>query len=606
MKPKKNRPAKPSPEEPIKDNTRAVPLHLPAIALLVILCSIIYYNSLSNGFVYSDYGCIVENRYIKQTARLIPDLFTHSYYKIAGLEASYRPVSTASYFLIYAFAELDPFYYHLVSLLLHILNTVMVYLLANFVIKDRLKALVAGGLFASHPVLTETINCIAFNDDLLTTFFFLLAFLAYIHITAERLKSSIIAFSLSLLFYLLGLLSKEMAITFPAVIVLYDLVLRDGGSDAPGFGHWWDILKKRASFYAGYAAVTLFYLFLRFYVFKIPAESAKSSYGGLVDRMVYLPDHIFNFIRLMVFPANLNADHMFAYPDGFFSSTNLVGFIVVMALSVGSFYVYRYSKVAFFGLWWCLITLAPVSNLIEIFHPLAERYLYLPLIGFCLVVAVLIFWLVGRLITGTSTVNLVSSILVVGIISLYSAATIARNPVWQNNYSLWSKTIQDSPHSLAANGGLGMAYMKRGMLEEARRQFEITIKLYPDHHKSFYNLGLIYSQKGDLKKSIYYFERSVALNPEWIRGHYNLATLYAKQGALERAITHYSRVIELDPDMVEAHYNLGMAYAMQRRLKRAILEWETVLQLDPRHTAARNNLAKARRMLESAGRSEKN
>ena len=606
MKRKKARPAKRQPEESIKDQTNAVHFHLLGIALLVILCSIVYYNSLSNEFVYSDYGCIVENRYIKQTGRLIPDLFNLSYYKIAGLETSYRPVSTVSYFLIYSFAQLDPFYYHLASLLLHILNVVLVYVLANSIIQHRLKALIAGGLFASHPVLTEAVNCIAFNDDLLTTFFFLLSFLVYTRINAQQVKFRMGAYGLSLLFYLMGLLSKEMAITLPVVIVLYDLVLRDDGSEAPGFRYLLNILKKRASVYAGYAAISVFYLFLRFYLFKIPAESAKSSYGSLAERIVYLPDHLFNYIRLMVFPANLNADHMFSYPDSFFSSVNLVGFAIVMALAGGGFYVHRYSKVAFFGLWWFLITILPVSNLIEIFHPLAERYLYLPLIGFCLVVPVLVFGLVGRLITRTPTANLVSSILIVGLIGIFSAATIARNPVWQNNYSLWTKTLQASPHSLAANGGLGMVYMERGMLEEARRQFEIAIKLYPDHHKSYYNLGLIYHQTGDLNKSINYFNRSVALDPGSVRGHYNLATLYAKQGKMEPAIAHYTKVIELDPEMVEAHYNLGMAYAMKRQLERAVAQWEIVLKLEPRHTAARNNLAKARRMLDSAGRSKNN
>jgi tetratricopeptide (TPR) repeat protein len=606
MKRKKTGPTKRPPEESLTDKTNAAHIHLAGIALLVILCSIVYSNSLSNGFVYSDFGCIVENRYIKQPARLFPGLFNHSYYKIAGLETSYRPVSTASYFLVYAFAQLDPFYYHLASLLLHTLNVALIYALAFFILQHRLKALVAGGLFASHPVLTETVNCIAFNDDLLTTFFFLLAFLIYARIKTDQVKSSMAACGLSLLFYLLGLLSKEMAITLPVVIVLYDLVLRDGGSDAPGFGHLLDILKKRAPFYAGYAAVSLFYLFLRFYLFKVPAESAKSSYGSLVERIIYLPGHLFNYIRLMVFPANLTADHMFSYPDSFFSSANLVGFAIVTALAGAGFYVYRYSKVAFFGLWWFLITIMPVSNLIEIFHPLAERYLYLPLIGFCLVVPVLIFGLAGRLITRTHTANLVSAILIIGMIGIYSAATIARNPVWRDNYSLWTKTLQASPHSLAANGGLGMVYMERGMLEEARRQFEIAIKLYPDHHKSYYNLGLIYHQKGDLKKSMYYFNRTVALDPDSVRGHYNLATLYAKQGKMETAIAHYTQVIELDPEMVEAHYNLGMAYAMKRQLERAISHWEIVLQLEPRHTAARNNLAKARRMLNSAGRPENN
>jgi len=585
---------------------QTAPGHWLPVLVLMLLCLVVYYNSLSNGFVYDDFGSIVENRYIKQPGKFLASLFNQSYYKMAGLEASYRPVASLSYLLIYSIAELNPFYYHLTSLLLHTLNAILVYCLANFILQNRLSALISGCLFACHPVLSEAVNCIDFNDDLLTGLFYLLALLFYIRIKAEHVKFNIGAYGLSLFFYLLGLLSKEMAITLPAIILLYDLILRDADRDPLTFRQLPNILKKRASFYCGYMAVTLFYLFLRFFLFHHSGESLKSSYGSLFERIIYLPGHIFSFIRLIVFPTNLNADYVFSYPDRFLDSMNLMGFAVVMGLAGTSFFIYRYSKEIFFGIWWCFITLFPVSNLIEIYHPLAERYLYLPLIGFCLVVPIIIYGLAGRLITKPPMAKMVSLILVLVIISFYSTTTMARNPDWQDNFSLWSKTVQTSPNSLVARGGLGLAYQERGMLDEARKHFEIAIKLYPAHAKSYYNLGLLFHRKGDLKRAMEYFNRSVTLDPESIRGYYNLATLYAKQGLMDMAIRYYTKVIELDPELVEAHYNLGMAYATQRKLKPAISEWEQVLQLDPDHTHARNNLAKAKRIMDSTGRQNDN
>ena len=155
------------------------------VALLVLLCLIVYHNSLSNEFVYDDFGSIVENKYITQPGQFLSALFGPSYFKIAGLEASYRPVATLSYFLIYTFAELNPFYYHLASLLLHTLNAVLVYWLANLILKNQLGALIAGLLFASHPALSEAVNCIDFNDDLLAAFFFLLSLIFYIRLKTE-------------------------------------------------------------------------------------------------------------------------------------------------------------------------------------------------------------------------------------------------------------------------------------------------------------------------------------------------------------------------------------------------------------------------------------
>jgi len=578
--------------------------HWLPVALLVLLCLIVYYNSLSNGFVYDDFGSIVENKYIKQPGQILSSLFNQSYFKIAGLEASYRPVATLSYFLIYAFAELNPFYYHLASLILHTLNAVLVYWLANLILKNQLGALIAGLLFASHPALSEAVNCIDFNDDPLAALFFLLSLIFYIRLKAEYVSANIRGYSLALIFYFLGVLSKEMAITLPAIILLYDFVLRDGERNRLTIKNLLNTLEKRAYFYSGYVAVSLVYLFIRFFIFVSPGGYLNASYGSLIKRIIYLPGHIFSFIELTIFPANLTADYVFSYPDSFFNVSNLLGFAGVMGLAGLSFLVYRYSKAVFFGIWWFLITLFPVSNLIEIYNPLAERYLYIPIIGFCLVVPTVIGGAVRRRFTRPAVATVVTLLPTLVILGLYSAATLARNPDWRNNFVLWSKTVQSSPNSLVAHGGLGMAYLNQGMLNEAQQQFETAIRLYPNDAKGFYNLGLVYHQKGNLKKAMENYNRSVTLNPDLVRAHYNLATLYVQQGAIDPAIRHYVKVTELDAEVIEAHYNLGLAYAMQGKLKQAISEWENVLQLDPHNKSAGNNLAKAKEMIKSSGGSD--
>jgi protein O-mannosyl-transferase len=478
---------------------------------------------------------------------------------------------------------------------------ILVYWMANLILQHRLRALIAGLLFACHPALSEAVNCISFNDDLLATFFFLSSFIFYIRIKTGETASPIRGYFPALLCYFFGLLSKEMAITLPAIILLYDQVLRDRKQGAIRFEQVLKKLKERAFLYAGFIGVSLVYLCLRFFIFFNPRESLKASAGSLLERIIYLPGHIYSFIRLTIFPANLNADYVFAYPESWFESSNLIGFAVVMTLVGAAFFIYRYSKVIFFGLGWFLITLFPVYNLIEIYNPFAERYLYLPIIGFCLGAAALINELAMRRFTNPATATVVTLIPVIVVLSLYASVTMVRNRDWQNNFVLWSKTVQSSPDSLTARGGLGMAYLARGQLDDAAQQFQTAIKLNPADHKSYYNLGLVYHKKGDLKTALEYFNRSLRLNPESVKAHYNLATIYLQQRLWDLAIRHYVKVNELNPEIAMAHYNLGMAYAMQGKLNPAVSAWQKALQLDPHNTMAKNNIQKAKKMMNRTG-----
>jgi tetratricopeptide (TPR) repeat protein len=584
------------------DISKTGALHLLSFALLVLACLIVYNNSLSNEFVYDDFATIVENKHLEHPGTFIPALFNRSYFKVASLEASYRPVATLSYFLIYSVAELDSFYFHLASLLLHMFNAMLVYWMANLVLQNRLQALIAGLLFACHPALSEAVNCISYNEDLLAGFFFLLAFIFYIRMEADSITSNIRYYALALLFYFLGLLSKEMAITLPAIILLYDLTLRNADGHSLSLKHLSSILKKRKYFYSGYIAVSLFYLLIRFILLTSPREFMKPASTGLFERVMFLPGHIFSFIRMALYPNNLTADYVFSYPDSFFDSMNLAGFVVVIGLAGASFVIYRHCKEIFFGIWWFLITLFPVSNLITIYHPFAERYLYLPLIGLCLVVSILVSALARKIVNHPTAATLATLLPVIVVVSLYAKATMARNRVWQNNFVLWTTTVQTSPDSPIARGGLGMAYLDQGRLDEAREQFEMAIRLLPNDYQSYYNLGLVYHRKGNWQTAVDNFKRSVAIHPGATRAHYNLATLYAMRGLIDPAIQHYSSVIELDPEAIEAHYNLGLAYATQGNLIRAISEWESVLELDPYHRSAKNNLKTAKMMMKNPGR----
>ncbi|MEJ2730665.1 MAG: tetratricopeptide repeat protein [Deltaproteobacteria bacterium] len=564
---------------------------LPAL-LPAALGIVVYLNALSNGFVFDDMTTIVHNAYIKDLGKNFPAFFNLDYFKIAQAEVSYRPVATLSYFLIYALFGLNPLAFHLASLLLHVFNVIGVYVLVDMIQHNKKTSLIAALVFACHPVLTETVNCISYNEDLLATFFYLLALVLYIK--AAAIKNPFF----SLASFLVALLSKEMAITLPAIILLYDLTGRKIAQKDGFIKQAAATLDRQKFYYVAIALVTIFYLALRFKIMVNPQGSFSISRAGLIERILFLPDHLFDYIRLVLLPFDLNAEYSFAYPERFFGLSNLFSFIVVMAITVGSFFIYKYSKGIFFGIWWFLITLLPVSNLIEIHNPIAERYLYLPLVGFCMVISILINKIPIRPAGNRlKKIAWLKYSILSGLLIFYSAVTVDRNPVWKDNFSIWANTVEKSPHNPIVHGGLGLAYQKHGLLDEAIREFKRAIELGPNMAKNHYNLGRAYEEKGLFEKAADAYKKAVELNPAYTDAYFNLANLYMRLQSRQGAIRAYRKVIELDPADIEAYNNLGVAYAMQGELDRAVGLWQKVLEMDPDNPKAKDNLAKAKQVM---------
>jgi tetratricopeptide (TPR) repeat protein len=574
-----------------------------AVILLVLVCVLVYLNSLSNGFVFDDRGTIVENKYVTSVIEHLPSFFNASYFKIAEMEASYRPVATLSYHLLYAIFELNPIGYHLGSLSLHIINVILVYTLVGMLQKNKSTALVAGLLFACHPVLTEAVNCISFNEDLLAALFFLLSFIFYIKAGPGNIILKINHYILSLVFFLLGLLSKEMAITLPAIIFVYDIAIRqvhskNGKVRQTGFiRRVWQTVQNRIGYYLGYAAVTVFYLCLNFLILTKPEDQAF-TYGSIAERLLYLPDHIFNFIRLAVVPVNLSADYIFSYPTHFFEVHNIIAVVVLIGIIITSLVIYKQQKEISFGIWWFLLTLFPVYNLIEIFNPVADRYLYLPLVGFCLVVALLFTEVADRIFgTHKKTAMALKIALIVILLGAYSTITVARNTDWKDGVSLWTKTLQTTPGSAVAHGNLGRAYLEQGQLDRAIAEFEAALKIRPQSHKMYYNLGFAYEKKGSIKRAINLYNETLRLKSDYVDAHFNLGNLYARMGRLSDAARAYRSVLESDPQDTEARNNLGVIYARQGKLDQAIVQWELILEIEPANQEVRENIKKAQKML---------
>ena len=572
--------------------------HLLPIAALICISGIIYFNSLSNGFVYDDLGTIVENVHIKRFDNFLSAFYNQSYFTISGGEASYRPVATLSYYLLYAIFNLNPFGYHLTSFVLHILNVILVYLLAHVILDSRRSSFVAALLFACHPVQTEAVNAVSYNEDLFAAFFFFLALLMYAKLDAASQKQNFMYFCLSLLFFLLGLLSKEMAVTLPAIVVWYDVTIRAPISENMPLKRALEFIQKRKYYYSAYLGVSLFYLWLRFFALYNPEEVETQIWGPLWDRIMYLPVLLFDYIKLILFPLKLNADYVFSYPAGFLNLTPILSLAVVLGLLVLSVVVMRHSAATAFGIWWFFVTLFPVYNIIEIYNPFAERYLYIPLFGFCLVISIFLERFLSRIPYSRKGVLKAGVILM--IVVFYSIITINRHKDWKDNYSLWTKTLEVEPNSVRAHGNLARVYLERGLIDESMREVKKTIELNPKGFKAHYNLGVVLAEQGFLTEAVDAYKKTIQINPRYKNAHFNLGNIYKSQNRLEAAERAFKSAVELDPGDIEARNNLGVIYAMQGRLDAALVEWQQVIALDPANRDVQANIEKAKKLIEQS------
>ena len=572
-----------------RQNTKKPHLHrwIGAI-ILSVFCIVVYSETMTNHFTYDDYSVIYENDFIKNWTRDPGFFFNDSYFKRSG-EASYRPVGTLTHFLNYLIWKLNPAGYHLTSILLHITSVLLIFFILQSLLNDSLVSLLGALFFASHPVLAESINCITFNEDILAGLFCFASFLSYIIFKNKNSKRPLRFFILSLTFYVLGLFSKEMAITLPLMIIIYDLVYHPKNENEKPIKFLLRMVHLNKVNYLGFLLISILYLFVRFKIFSSPSLPLSHSYGHWLTRIIYLPYQLMQYMKLALIPYPLTVDYHFSYPQSFMSMPNMLALLATATIFIACVYLYKKEKNAAFGMIWFFVSLIPVSNIYQIEHPLAERYLYLPLFGFILMLVSLIhrFKIKGEKIQRSHFIRIVVSIV---IILTYSAITIRRNKDWKNNETLWKKTIEVSPQSFRAHNGLGLIYYEKGLLEQAKEEYLLAIKSFSNDSRAHNNLGLVYVKLNDYGSALNEFEIAVQVNPRYTVAFNNLGNLYNVQGDLQKAISYYKKSIEADPDYSLAYCNLATTYAQYGSLDEAIESFSKAILINPIHLEAYMNL----------------
>ncbi|MBM4055738.1 MAG: tetratricopeptide repeat protein [Planctomycetes bacterium] len=562
---------------PENQKNTAYPVTYLPISLIICLPILIYLNSLSNQFVYDDETILATNYFVKTLSNL-PNLFNANYFKSSG-ELSYRPVTTASYFFDYTVWKLLPFGFHLTNLILHTINVALSFFLFNRIFKDKTTAFLCTLIFLCHPVLSETVNAIGYRDDLLAATFSLAAFLLYIK---TRENSSPFPYFASVICFLLGIFSKEMAITLPFLIFLYDVTLAKNIQ----------LKYKFTRYYSGYIGAILFYILVRFVLLRNPMETHVSyPNNSIVENIFIMPKVFASYIKLLFIPANLSADYVVPY---FSSHTGISTLLSILFLSAFTIIVgksFYYSRTVFYSLIWFLATLLPVLNIIPIENIMADRYLYLPSLGFCMITGHFIKNCHRKLRFIRRPYCTLS--IAISLFIAFSIITIKRNTTWFNNTALWANTAKTTPASFRAHNNIGNHYRETGMLDESIREFKYALTLNTGYIQAHNNLGITYEKKGLIKEAIEEYKAALKINPSYPFPHNNLGLIYAKANLLDTAIDEFKKAIHNKPDYSEALNNIGVTYIRKGLNEEAITALINAVKYDNRNVDAYYNLSVA-------------
>ncbi len=550
--------------------------------IIIAATVLVYANSLSGQFVFDDTKQILGNPSIHSWASVL-HAFTRDVWDFQRSTFTrdipppyYRPFFTIYLTVGYHLFGLWEPGWHLLNLAIHTGATILVYYLVRRLSNTDLTAGIAALCFGLHPSHVESVSWISGIPDPLAALFFIPALIWYLKYRQTR-RSKWLA--LSLIFYGLAALCKETALSLPMVIFVIEFVNNSNGLQ--------EKLKRAVWTVAPYSFIALVYLLARFLVlgrlsWKHPMMTAVPDSSILLT----IPYVVASYVRNLIFPYRLSLIYGTSFVDTLADPKFLVSstFLCVVVIAL-----WRYRRIVsaevWIGLTLFLAPLLPVLNL-RVFHfeyIIQDRYLYLPSIGFCYLLALAIARLTK---TNSGAALFLAALAVVG----YGTTTVLQNRVWHDPIALWQRAIEYSPYSWSTHYNLGLALLDLKQYEEARTELLETLRLKRSEPTIYNNLALAQVNLGDLNGAIENEKQALNLDPRLVEAHNNLGTFLYMKGDFRGASFEFKKSLELDPTLISARFNLARSLSEVGDHDAAIQNFMAVIALEPNDAPAHYQL----------------
>lgn len=542
------------------------------IISFIVLTALIYSHTLHSPFYYDDYHTIIDNKEIKSNA-------------IAYQINTPRYIGLLTFAFNYRISKLDPFSYHLVNIVIHIANGILLYFLVIqlltllpgdlFAEKKYLLSFIIALLFLVHPVQTQSVTYICQRFTSLAAFFVLCSILFYFKFRAtDPLRYKFLI--LSLVFGLLAFKTKENTAMLPVMIVVSDLIFFKVSKIT---------IKKGIIFFLPYflilsVIVVSFISFNRPFGEILTETIEKSAETKAISRWEYLFTEfrvMVTYMRLLVLPVKQSLLYYYPISHSLFEVPVLFSFFVIGACLIAGIVMLKYYPLISYGIFWFFIFLLIESSIIPISDVIYEHRLYLPSIGFVIAITFSLFMVFQKLHWKGF------KFICFGVAIVFAVFTYIRNDVWKDPVALWKDAVTKFPQSSRARINLGIAYGSKDMCQEAIPELETGLRKDPNNARGHSSLANCYLRQGLFDAAMKEINTAIAFTPNDAGFYTNLAIIYMQKEDIHNAVAVLQKAHQIDDKDPAINALLGKCYCLTGNLTKALPLFDESLAVDERN-----------------------
>jgi len=609
--------------------------HVVFIILIAAVSILVYYKTIRTGFVADDVPLISSQAdFLKDWSNLktVWDKpFPAETYEPIPF---YRPVITLVNFINYRY-EKAAHGYHQVNVGFHTANVILLYLLIFLIFKNELLSLFASLFFAAHSIHTNSVVWISGRTDVIACFFLLLTAILFVKRKDHTGAPRALLFAGSIITYITALFSKEIVFVLPLFLFVWDWASEEGK------------LKRKIIPYLPFAVVTILYLIWRVSVIGNLGTGKPNISANLFQRFLTVFPIYFYYFKKFTFPIFLNFSPRVLTITTIFSLKfwgALVFFAVVLALGRA---LRKTTKPVSFGIFWILVTLIPVLNLVPLYASVKEWWGYIPSIGFCLIMGQIAVWGIswdknwfeillphrkpkGEITTETepSTSLAMDSTpeggavpdspegsageasestpkksfhfpekivikagyaiaLLFALILIFYAFTIkSRARIFRNDYHLWTNTTQTAPYDPVAQNAIGVILKRKNVPRWAKMAFRRAVEADSNYAEGRNNFGSSLEMSNQDDSALVQIKAAIRLDSGFVDAYNNLGIVYGKKMEYDSALMAFQRAVQLDSTYYLASKNLALIYADMENFPKALEYFEEALRFAPNRDEA--------------------